>query len=172
MLSFRSLVATDFPQLLIWLREEHVMQWWNDGDDTLEKVALHYGAEEPDVARFILSESIPSKSDLSKSAQSATVTEIPIGYFQYYIVSPETIGIDQLIGASDRINRGIGTGAIRLFLEIIIAKHRPQQIITDPHPDNRRAIRCYEKVGFVHDETIVKADGSLAYMMRLNCQQG
>jgi hypothetical protein len=40
--------------LLTWLSNEHVKQWWNDGDDTLEKVALHYGAEKPDVARFII----------------------------------------------------------------------------------------------------------------------
>lgn len=156
MLSFRPLRATDFPLLLTWLSTDHVKQWWNDGDDTLEKVALHYGAEEPDIARFIL---IESKGR----------GESPLGYFQYYIVSKEIIGIDQFIGEADHINQGIGTAAIELFIERIVSRHRPQQIIIDPHPENKRAIRCYEKVGFVYYATELKENGESAYMMRLNC---
>jgi aminoglycoside 6'-N-acetyltransferase len=156
MLSFRPLSATDFPLLLTWLSADHVKQWWNDGDDTLEKVALHYGAEEPDVARFIL-------------MKSTEVGKSPIGYFQYYIVSEDTIGIDQFIGEADHINQGIGTTAIKLFLEMIVTKHQPQQIIIDPHPKNQRAIRCYGKVGFVYYAIEQKESGESAYMMRLNC---
>lgn len=155
-LSFRALKTSDFPLLLIWLSHDHVKQWWNDRDDTLEKVAQHYGAEEPDVTRFILIE-------------STAAGEIPLGYFQYYIVSKAIIGIDQFIGEADRINKGIGTTAIKLFLEMIIAKHKPQQIIIDPHPENQRAIRCYEKVGFVHYATELREKGESAYMMRLEC---
>jgi aminoglycoside 6'-N-acetyltransferase len=157
MLSFRALSATDFPLMLAWLSSDHVKQWWDDGDDTLEKVALHYGAEEPDVARFIL-------------IKSTEAEERPIGYFQYYIVSQETIGIDQFIGEADHINQGIGTTAIRLFLERIVMRHKPQQVIIDPHPENQRAIRCYEKVGFVYYAIEKKESGESAYMMRLNCR--
>jgi len=157
MLSFRPLRVTDFPLLLTWLSNSHVKQWWNDGDDTLEKVAMHYGAEEPDVARFILIESTEAGESL-------------LGYFQYYIVSKEIIGIDQFIGEADRINRGIGTAAIKLFLEMIVTRHNPQQVIIDPHPENKCAIRCYEKVGFVYYSTELNENGESAYMMRLNCQ--
>jgi RimJ/RimL family protein N-acetyltransferase len=157
MLSFRPLRVNDFPLLLIWLSNEHVKQWWNDGDDTLEKVALHYGAEEPDVARFIL----------VKSTESG---ESPIGYFQYYIVSKEVIGIDQFIGEADCIDKGMGTAAIGLFLEMIAAKHQPQEIIIAPHPENKRAIKCYQKVGFVYYTTKLEEDGKSAYMMRFNCR--
>jgi len=157
MLGFRPLRVTNFPLLLTWLSNDHVKQWWNDGDDTLEKVAMHYGAEEPDVARFILIESTEAGESL-------------IGYFQYYIVSKEIIGIDQFIGEADRINRGIGTAAIKLFLEMIVTRHKPKQVIIDPHPENKRAIRCYEKVGFVYYSTELNENGESAYMMRLNCR--
>ena len=157
MLSFRPLRVTDFPLLLTWLSNSHVKQWWNDGDDTLEKVAMHYGAEEPDVARFILIESTEAGESL-------------LGYFQYYIVSKEIIGIDQFIGEADRINKGIGTAAIKLFLEMIVTRYKPQQVIIDPHPENKRAIRCYEKVGFVYYSTELNENGESAYMMRLNCR--
>jgi aminoglycoside 6'-N-acetyltransferase len=159
MLSFRPLRTTDFPLLLTWLTREHVKQWWNDGDDTLEKVSQHYGAEEPDVARFILIESIVED-------------EQPLGYFQYYVVSKETIGIDQFIGEVDHINMGIGTAAIRLFVELIVTKHKPQQIIVDPQPENRRAIRCYEKVGFRYSATEPGDNGYMKYMMRLDLHAG
>jgi aminoglycoside 6'-N-acetyltransferase len=156
MLGFRPLRVTDFPLLLTWLSNDHVKQWWHDGDNTLDKVAMHYGAEEPDVARFILIE-------------STEAGESPLGYFQYYIVSKEIIGIDQFIGEVDHINKGIGTAAIKLFLEMIVTRHKPQQVIIDPHPENKRAIRCYEKVGFVYYATKLKENGESAYMMRLNC---
>jgi RimJ/RimL family protein N-acetyltransferase len=117
---------------------------------------MHYGAEEPDVARFILIESTEAGESL-------------LGYFQYYIVSKEIIGIDQFIGEADRINKGIGTAAIKLFLEMIVTRHKPQQVIIDPHPENKRAIRCYEKVGFVYYSTELNENGESAYMMRLNC---
>ena len=155
MLSFRPLKVTDFPLLLSWLSNDHVKQWWNDGDNTLEKVVLHYGAEEPNLAKFILIE-------------STEAGENPLGYFQYYIESKEIIGIDQFIGEVDCINKGIGTVAIELFLQMIVTKHKPQQIIIDPHPENKRAIRCYEKVGFVYYATELNENGESAYMMRLN----
>lgn len=156
-LSFRPLRVNDFSLLLTWLSRKHVKQWWNDGDDTLEKVALHYGTEEADVARFIL-------------VQSTASGERPIGYFQYYIVSNEVIGIDQFIGEIDCINQGIGTAAIQLFLKMIIPGHQPGQIIVDPHPENKRAIRCYEKVGFVYYATERREKGESAYIMRLRNQ--
>ena len=159
MLSFRPLRASDFPLLLTWLSNDHVKQWWNDGDNTLEKVALHYGAEEPDVARFIL-------IDSTETGESA------LGYFQYYVVSKEIIVIDQFIGEADYINQGIGTAAIRLFLEMIVAKHEPQEVIIDPYPENKRAIKCYEKVGFIYYATELKKNGESAYMMRFNCRYG
>jgi len=156
MLSFRPLRVTDFPLLLTWLSNEHVKQWWNDGDDTLEKVALHYGDKEPEIARYIL-------------VESTAEDEKSIGYFQYYPLSQEIIGIDQFIGEVDRINQGMGTAAIRLFLEMIITRHKPQQIILDPNPENKRAIRCYEKVGFLYYATEQREDGESAYMMSFDC---
>ena len=157
MLSFRPLKNTDFPLLLSWLSNKHVKQWWDDGHDTLEKVALHYGSEELGVYRFILQE-------------RAGRGVVPIGYFQYYIVSPDTLGIDQFIGEIDRINQGVGTTAIKLFLDLAISRHKPQQVTIDPHPDNKRAIRCYEKVGFVYYAMEKAASGESSYMMRLDGQ--
>jgi RimJ/RimL family protein N-acetyltransferase len=154
MFKFRELTIDDFPLLLEWLSKEHIRQWWNDGDDTLEKVAQHYGKKDADVARFILTELEGG-------------VEKPVGYFQYYLVSDGSIGIDQFIGDENRVNQGIGEKAIRMFVELILRRCKPTSIILDPSLDNKRAIRCYEKVGFRHYKTNEAYDGSLTYMMRL-----
>lgn len=141
--------------MLEWLSKEHIKQWWDDGDDTLEKVALHYGNKN-DAARFLLIEITNEKKK-----------EKPIGYFQYYFAAGGAIGIDQFIGDETYLNRGTGEKTIRMFVELIKQKHNPAFIVLDPSPENKRAVRCYEKVGFKHYKTIENEDGNLAYMMRL-----
>jgi RimJ/RimL family protein N-acetyltransferase len=150
MFNFRRLSPDDFPLMLAWLQKSHVRQWWNDGDDTLGKVAAHYGASD-ETARFILQDG-----------------EKPIGYFQYYFADDGgAIGIDQFIGDETYLNRGVGTEAVKMFIRMIIAEHRPSFIFLDPSPENARAIRCYENVGFRHYQTEKLDDGSSAYIMRL-----
>ncbi|MEZ5424877.1 MAG: GNAT family N-acetyltransferase [Pyrinomonadaceae bacterium] len=148
---FRLLTPDDYPLLLEWLARPHVREWWDEGEDTLEKVAENYGPEE-DLERFLLIE------ETEKGQR-------PIGFFQYYILPDRSVGIDQFIGEADRIDRGVGARAVRTFIELIARKHSPERIILDPQPENKRAIRCYEKVGFVHYETKIGEDGRMAYMM-------
>jgi aminoglycoside 6'-N-acetyltransferase len=154
MLRFRPLAADDFPLLLEWLSSEHVKQWWDDGEDTLEKVVRNYGEPEALLERFILIGSNESG-------------EKPIGYFQYYFNPDGSIGIDQFIGEEECINRGMGTAAIQMFVEMIMREHKPTSITLDPSPENKRAIRCYEKAGFKHYETKAGEDGPAYMMMRL-----
>lgn len=158
MLDFRPLTRDDFPLLLLWLAKPHVKEWWDDGDDTLEKVAAHYGTE-PDTERFIL-----------MLADEEGGAFRPVGYFQYYNDEPGTIGIDQFIGEESLINRGIGTQAVRAFLDLIAEREDPHTMVLDPDPANARAIRCYEKAGFQHYETVITDEGLPAYMMRVVCR--
>ena len=159
MLKFREMTAEDFPLMLEWLSNPHVKEWWDDGEDTLEKVALHYGDEHDGTGKFILIEDCGG-------------TERNIGYFQHYRASDEAIGIDQFIGEKDCLNKGIGTEAVRLFVEMLMRRFRPKNIILDPSPANKRAIRCYEKVGFRHYETVENQNGADAYMMKLEVLRG
>lgn len=149
MFKFRCVSPDDFPQILEWLSKKHVQEWWNDGDDTLEKVAAHYGATD-ETQRFILLDD-----------------EKPIGYFQYYFADDGAIGIDQFIGEETLLNQGIGEETIKIFVRMIVEKHHPSFILLDPSPDNKRAVRCYEKVGFRHYKTKTTADGNAVYLMRL-----
>lgn len=154
-LSFKLLSSADFPLMLEWLSKKHVREWWNDGDDTLEKVAAHYEQMRDDVGRFIMID----EDETDKK---------PVGFIQYYYASDNEIGIDLFIGEETYLNRGVGVKAISSFIEFILERHEPTSFIIDPSPENKRAVRCYEKAGFRHFETKPGEDGKPAYMMRLN----
>lgn len=133
MIRFRPLEAADFPMLLDWLQRAHVREWWDDGDDTLEKVAAHYGAADS-TRRFI-----------------AQRHSLPIGYFQYWQGATGEIGCDQFLAEAADLSKGLGSECITAFLALIAAAEGPRAVLVDPDPANGRAIRCYEKCGFVHD---------------------
>ena len=157
MIKIRLMTADDFPLMLKWLATPHVKEWWDDGDDTLEKVARHYGSQSPTHERFIL----------LYSGKTQTGDVQPIGYLQYEIDETGIASIDQFIGVEEMLSRGIGTQAIHLLLDHIRTRHSPRIITVDPAPANKRAIRCYEKVGFQHDDTLPSPPGTDAYMMKI-----
>ncbi|WP_193197446.1 GNAT family N-acetyltransferase [Nostoc sp. MG11] len=89
---------------------------------------------------------------------------VPIGYLQYYALNdlPETdrqlyyldktnnvYGIDLLIGETNYWNQGIGTKMLSAVIEYIFEQLQAVKIVIDPDVSNARAIRCYEKCGFV-----------------------
>jgi RimJ/RimL family protein N-acetyltransferase len=155
MISFQPLTPADHPLLLSWLQKPHVKAWWDDGDDTLEKVAQHYGSEAGTERWFIFfqpSESAPPE---------------PIGYIQSYQEDEDGIGIDLFLGEERYLDRGIGTQALQAFIQQVRDQVRPAYFVIDPDPANARAIRCYEKVGFRHYATVLNEEGKPAYMMRL-----
>lgn len=56
-------------------------------------------------------------------------------------------GIDQYIGDPDMIGVGHGSAFIGARVQTLFDEGAPV-IATDPHPDNKRAIAVYRKLGF------------------------
>ena len=152
-ISFKALDEGDFPLLLHWLRKPHVQEWWDDGDDTLEKVSAHY--------------SVQCGENTDQRGYLVHLDGSPIGYIQYYTEPKKCMGIDFFIGEKDFLDRGVGTMVMRSFVTRLREEHSPSRIIIDPEPANLRAIRCYEKVGFRHYDTVTVEHGKLAYMMEI-----
>jgi RimJ/RimL family protein N-acetyltransferase len=86
---------------------------------------------------------------------------IPIGYGQVYRVCGElydeyeyapsedvVYAMDQFIGEPDYWGRGIGTAYVNMICEYLRDERCADAVILDPHKDNVRAIRCYQKAGF------------------------
>jgi aminoglycoside 6'-N-acetyltransferase len=63
------------------------------------------------------------------------------------------------------IGRGHGSTFIRQFADGLLASGIPR-IVTDPDPDNARAIRAYTKAGFQRERVIDTPDGPALMMVR------
>jgi aminoglycoside 6'-N-acetyltransferase len=153
---FRSLSATDLPMVKRWLVTPEVVRWWGDPQ---EQYALVSGdLDHPDMDQFIVS-----------------LGEHPFGYIQCYALSAwnqsfgaqpaKTRGIDQFIGEPGLIGCGHGSSFIRQFVEGMLASGIPR-IVTDPDPDNGRAVRAYAKAGFQSGRVVDTPDGPALLMVR------
>ena len=152
---FRSMSEADLPMVRNWLATPHVAEWWHDAEQ-FEFVSGDL--DHHDMAQFIV-----------------TLEERPLGYLQCYRMSewhdgfglqpPGTRGLDQFIGEHDMIGRGHGSALIRTFAEELLNSGTPR-IILDPNPANARAIRAYEKAGFVRDREVSTPDGPALLMVR------
>lgn len=154
--AFRPMTAADLPLVRRWLGEAQVREWWGDPD---EQFALVSGdLVEPAMEQFIV-----------------LAGTRPFGYLQCYRLTawntgfgpqPEgTRGIDQFIGESDMIARGHGSAFIRQFVDGRLRQGLPR-VVTDPDPLNARAVRAYEKAGFVRDRVVETPDGPALLMVR------
>jgi aminoglycoside 6'-N-acetyltransferase len=81
-----------------------------------------------------------------------------VGYVQYYpVASPDdcgleeaddTWGVDLFIGEPELWGKGIGTRALAALVRHLFAAENARRVVLDPHVDNQRAIRSYERCGF------------------------
>jgi RimJ/RimL family protein N-acetyltransferase len=170
--SFRRLDEADLPLIHRWLNNDHVSEWYPVEDvpkPPLDLVRRHYlpmirGAERTDPYLILLD-------------------GVPVGYLQAYMVKdhPEyaravqvedgAAGIDLFIGEESLVHRGLGPAVIRRFLsEIVFGEVGATCCIIGPQPNNRSAIRAYEKAGFTYLKT-VRAPSSPGegdeYLMRI-----
>jgi aminoglycoside 6'-N-acetyltransferase len=153
---FRPMTPSDLPLIRSWLQAPEVVRWWGDPDEQYSLVSGDL--DHPDMDQFIVS-----------------LGEKPFGYIQCYKLStwnqgfgaqpPATRGVDQFIGEPAMIGRGHGSGFIRQFVDGLLASGIPR-IVTDPDPDNVRAVRAYARAGFQSERVVDTPDGPALLMVR------
>ncbi|OFZ49425.1 MAG: hypothetical protein A2381_12475 [Bdellovibrionales bacterium RIFOXYB1_FULL_37_110] len=156
---FRPLMEKNLGLVMSWLKEPHVKEFWDDGDNW-EEIYKQY--------------ILKISSDVVKQFVVYLDNE-PVGFIQFYWAAKvgvgwwkdypdDVIGIDLYIGDLNYIGNGFGTNMIKAFIKFLQSNYKFSKIITDPSPDNKRAIRCYEKAGFVNQGQIVTPDGDALLM--------
>ncbi len=153
---FRPMTADDLPLVKRWLTMPHVVEWWGEPDE-------QFGLVSGDLTHPAMDQYIVAADDREFGyLQCYRMTEWNTGFGP----QPEgTRGIDQMIGEPDMIGRGHGTALIRSFIESLLTAGVPR-VVTDPDPENARAIRCYEKAGFARDRLVDTPDGVALLMIR------
>jgi RimJ/RimL family protein N-acetyltransferase len=160
-ITFEPFQERHFSLLVHWLKMPHVKQFWSEPEDEVE-----------------LREKYLSKlRQRGISPQIILLDGKEIGYIQSYQVcevgggwwpgiDPGVFGIDQFIGEPLFVGKGLGPKIIWEFTQQISKDPRVNEIIADPDPSNLRAIKAYEKVGFISSGMIQTPNGQ-AVLMRL-----
>ena len=85
----------------------------------------------------------------------------------WWVGEPDTtVGIDQFIGSTDHLHKGLGTEMMKVFSDWLLSDPRNKRVITDPKPDNTTAISCYKRAGFSEVGHIETPDGEALLMER------
>ncbi len=136
---------TDYALLARWLSDERVL-------------AFYEGRDRPFTLEMVREKFIPRV--LSTEGVTPCILELaeqPVGYLQFYPAGREeyafeevglVYALDLFIGEPQEWGQGHGTRFIRLLLEYLFTQCAADWVILDPHVDNLRAIRAYEKCGF------------------------
>ena len=143
---------TDYKHMTKWLSTEELLDYYagRSNSFTLEKVIKKYAPRVKGEDAVI-----PCLIEFSQKA---------IGYIQYYPIEPDKYnvndiinmdgytfpyGIDLFIGETDNWSKGIGTIVLRGLISYLFKDKNADIILIDPQTWNKRAIRCYEKSGFI-----------------------
>lgn len=121
-----------------WRSRPHVRQWW--GEPELEDPADVLA--DPRVAKWMV------EQDGRPFAYAQDYSPQDWDPHPFAYLPTGSRGIDQYIGEPDMLDQGHGSLFVRRHCARLFAAGAPA-IGTDPNPDNARAIRAYEKAGFV-----------------------
>lgn len=131
-----------------WLAVPHMREWWGDPEEELG--FIRDMVEGRDTTRPYL----------------ITLDGEPVGYIQYWFIGhhqneawikdhswlselpSDAVGVDLSIGEAGRLSKGVGSAALGKFVAMLRERGH-DTIIIDPDPANLRAVRAYEKAGFL-----------------------
>ena len=154
---FRPMSAPDLPLVRNWLARPHVTEWWGDPEEQFGLVRADLN--EPAMSQFVVTADMRPFAYL-QSYDSHVWPEGGLGR-----QPPGTRGVDQFIGEAEMVDRGHGSAFIRAFIGELLAQGTPR-VVTDPDPANIRAVRAYEKAGFLKDRLVDTPDGPALLMVR------
>jgi len=144
MISFRSLASADVPMVRGWLERPHVVPWWEATDDDLRSLASGDDSTEAYVIELDASPvGFIQMYPATDSLPSGVAADSPL--FARY-PREQTCGLDLFLG--DPAALGRGSAILRAFLADR-AFPRFAHAVLDPSRANARAIRAFEKAGFV-----------------------
>lgn len=163
--SFRPMRAADVAMVNRWLETPAVREWWVEASGQPSDPFDESDLNDSNVALWIVGYGGRPFAFIQDYDPHAWAGH----HFAH--LPPGSRGIDQFIGEPDMIGCGHGSAFIRAHTDVLLAAGAPA-IGTDPHPSNLRAIRAYEKAGFVRGEERSTEWGYCLLMTRQSADLG
>ena len=140
----------DLDQLAGWFADPEVFRWWGGRPLARDVVAAKYtGRRCPRVESYIIE-----------------LEGVPIGYIHYHLEGPGEAGLDMMLVPAFR-DQGLGPRVARVMVAHLRAAFGWEDITVDPARDNPRAIRAWQKAGFMIERDWPEHPGGPALLMRL-----
>ncbi len=139
--------SEDYGTLARWLSDPRVLEYI-------------YGREKPFDMEAVLAKYRPRVVG-EENVEPCLVLrdDSPIAYVQLYPAPPEILAhlsktrdawaIDLFIGEPELWDQGIGTRMVAAVIDYLFDDRHAATVTIDPRVDNPRAVRAYEKAGFV-----------------------
>jgi len=153
--SFRPMTRDDFPMFRHWLAEPHIDGWWQDGETEQRLIEEDMEADLVDM-RIAMIDGTPFAFIQDYGAHDFGAP--------HYADYPKDAGaIDTFLGDPAYLGQGHGSGYIAARLAEL--RGRYPMVLTDPDPQNTRAIAAYRRAGFRAQEVRPCEDGDLVLVM-------
>jgi len=147
-IEFVPLAHRDLALMTSWLHAPHWREWWGEPDAELEHIVDMIEGRDSTRPYLFHIDGVPlGYIQLWFIAEQRGHDEVLAEHPWLSLLADDTVGVDLSIGNSCRLSQGIGSRTLRQFAEQLVAEGCTT-IIIDPDPDNRRAVRAYEKAGF------------------------
>ena len=148
-IGFRPVATDDFPLLEGWLKTPHWQEWWGkaweaelghirdmvEGRDSTRPFLILLDGR---VVGYIQSWYIRDALCEPWLTEAPWLREVPA----------HSVGVDLSIGDAADLSKGIGSAALKAFVERFLAEEGHDCILIDPDQANQRAVRAYSKAGF------------------------
>lgn len=147
--SIRPMTHADIELLIAWRADRGVNEWYGGLEEATPEAIRADWDDEAWCERGIIE-----------------VDGRPVGFVQWYEADNETTavyrlpigptywGIDIFLGEPSLFGQGIGTSVVRKLSDQLLHDHITDVVVIDPHQRNKRAIRSYEKAGFVYSHDL------------------
>ena len=147
--SVRPMIEADIELLIAWRADRRVNEWYGGLEEATPEALRVDWDDEAWCERGIIE-----------------LESRPVGFVQWYPAEAETAaqyrlppgprywGIDIFLGEPSLFGQGIGTQVVRMLSNQLLDEHIADIVVIDPHQRNKRAIRSYEKAGFVYSHDL------------------
>lgn len=152
-----------------WLNEPHVMKFWDNSEAHKQDIILFLNGRQKESTYFnglfiywiATLEGVPYA--MLMTIREKSEYDLPAFQRKYLSTTGNTYCIDYMIGNTDYIGKGLGAITLSLFTDFIqiCVDVKADTFWIDPVQENPKAIRVYEKAGFVKMEDFIPDESSV-----------